>query len=154
MREMSADLLIVGGGLGGVAAALAGARGSRSVVLTEETDWLGGQITSQAVPPDEHPWIERFGCPLSYRRLRDGIRRYYGTTYPLSSAALSEPHLNPGSGHVSRLCHEPRVALAVIEAMLAPFRSPGRVTVLTDHSPVAVETSGDRVEAVTLGSPL
>ena len=95
MREMSADLLIVGGGLGSVAAALAGARGSRSVVLTEETDWLGGQITCQAVPPDEHPWIEGFGCPLSYWRLRDGIRRYYGTTTrsrpPRSQTPTSTP---------------------------------------------------------------
>ena len=77
MREIATDLLVVGGGLGGVAAALAGARCGRSVVLTEETDWLGGQLTSQAVPPDEHPWIEGLGCFRSYRRLRDGIRRYY-----------------------------------------------------------------------------
>lgn len=27
--------------------------------------------------------------------------------------------LNPGQGNVSRLCHEPRVALAVLEEMLA-----------------------------------
>jgi hypothetical protein len=154
MREMATDLLVVGGGLGGVAAALAGARSGRSVVLTEETGWLGGQLTSQAVPPDEHPWIEGFGCPRSYRRLRDGIRRYYRDNYPLSPTAHSSTHLNPGAGHVSGLCHEPRVALAVIEAMLAPFRSSGKVTVLTDHRPIAVETSGDRVEAVTLGSTL
>ena len=34
----------------------------RTVVLTEPTDWIGGQLTSQAVPPDEHPWIEQFGA--------------------------------------------------------------------------------------------
>ena len=34
---------------------------ARSVVLTEEYDWLGGQLTSQAVPPDEHSWVEQFG---------------------------------------------------------------------------------------------
>ena len=36
-------------------------RNGMRVVLTEETDWIGGQLTSQAVPPDEHPWIESFG---------------------------------------------------------------------------------------------
>ncbi len=46
----------------------------RQVILTEETDWVGGQLTQQAVPPDEHPWIESFGATRSYRHLRDGIR--------------------------------------------------------------------------------
>ena len=61
-RELVTDMLIVGGGLGGVAAALAAARLGRAVILTEPTDWLEGQLTTQAVPPDEHPWIEQLGC--------------------------------------------------------------------------------------------
>ena len=48
---MQAEILVVGGGLGGVAAALGALRAGRRVVLTEEYDWLGGQLTSQAVPP-------------------------------------------------------------------------------------------------------
>ena len=56
--SMSATVLIVGGGVGGVAAALAACRAGQRVVLSEETLWIGGQLTSQAVPPDEHPWIE------------------------------------------------------------------------------------------------
>ena len=67
-REMKADIVILGGGLGGCAAALAAAQSGHTVILTEETDWLGGQLTSQAVPPDEHPWIEQFGCTATYRR--------------------------------------------------------------------------------------
>ena len=59
--RVAADVVIVGGGLGGCAAALAALRAGRTVVLTEATDWIGGQLTSQAVPPDEHPWIEQFG---------------------------------------------------------------------------------------------
>ena len=46
------DLVIAGGGLGGVAAALAACRSGLRVALTEETDWVGGQLTQQAVPPD------------------------------------------------------------------------------------------------------
>src|SRR5262245_26949683 len=68
-RERAAEVVVAGGGLGGVAAALAAARAGRRVILTEETDWIGGQLTSQAVPPDEHPWIESFGCTCSYRDL-------------------------------------------------------------------------------------
>ena len=54
-KELAADLVILGGGLGGCAAALAAARNGLRVILTEETDWIGGQLTAQAVPPDENP---------------------------------------------------------------------------------------------------
>ena len=67
-KELRADIVIVGGSVGGCAAALAAARSGRQVILTEETDWIGGQLTSQAVPPDEHPWIESFGATRLYRR--------------------------------------------------------------------------------------
>ena len=113
-------MLVVGGGVGGVAAAIAAAERGAKVILTEETDWIGGQLTSQAVPPDEHPWIEDFGCTARYRRLRDGIRAHYREHYPLTAAARARPDLNPGAARVSRLSHEPRAALAVLEAMLAP----------------------------------
>ena len=107
-------------GTGGVAGALAALRLGRRVVLTEETDWIGGQLTAQAVPPDEHPWIEEMGCTASYRRLRNGIRDFYRRNYPLMAGARGREHLNPGDGLVSRLCHEPRAALAVLEGMLSP----------------------------------
>jgi len=148
--EASADVVIVGGGLGGVAAALAAARHGRSVIVTEETDWLGGQLTAQAVPPDEHPWIEHFGCTRSYRELRNAIRAYYRAHYPLTRDARNDPFLNPGIGVVSKLCHEPRVALAVIEAMLAPYVSAGRVRILLNHDPRRATADGDRVTSVTL----
>lgn len=147
---MRAEILVVGGGLGGVAAALGALRAGRRVVLTEEYDWLGGQLTSQAVPPDEHSWVEQFGVTASYRALREGIRDYYRTHYPLIPAARAWRELNPGGGHVSRLCHEPRVAVAVIESMLAPYRSSGRLTVLQPYRPAAADTDGDRVTAVTV----
>jgi hypothetical protein len=120
------------------------------VLLTEETGWLGGQLTTQLVPPDEHPWIESFGCSAGYRQFRDGIRAYYRRSYPLRSRSRAARHLNPGGGRVGPLCHEPRVALAVLDAMLAPWQASGRITVLRRHAVVAAETSADRVRAVTL----
>jgi hypothetical protein len=149
-REARADVVIIGGGVGGVAAALAAARAGRSVILAEETDWLGGQLTAQAVPPDEHAWIESFGCTRSYRHFRNGVRAYYRRHYPLTAEARAVDRLNPGNGTVSRLCHEPRVALAVLLEMLAPFVSGRRVQVLLRHRAVAAEIKGDRVLAVTV----
>jgi NADPH-dependent 2,4-dienoyl-CoA reductase/sulfur reductase-like enzyme len=80
VREAHATVLVAGGGMGGVAAALAASERGADVVLAEPSRMLGGQLTSQAVPPDEHPWIERFGCTARYRRLRDGSARTTGTT--------------------------------------------------------------------------
>jgi hypothetical protein len=149
-REMAGDVVIVGGGTGGVAAALSAARNGLRVVLTEETDWLGGQLTAQAVPPDEHPWIESFGCTRAYRELRSRVREYYRRNYPLTAQARAVAYLNPGNGDVSRLCHEPRAALAVLHEMLAPFLSGARLTVLLRHKPVAATAAGDTVTAVTV----
>jgi hypothetical protein len=149
-RERQTDVLIVGGGLGGVAGALAALRLGRRVVLTEETDWLGGQLTAQAVPPDEHPWIEGTGCTASYQRLRRGIRGYYRRNYPLLPDARFEAHLNPGNGRVSPLCHEPRAALAVLHEMLAQHVASAQVEILLRCRPLAAETEGDRIRAVTL----
>ena len=42
MRELTADVAIVGGSAGGCAAALAACRAGCSVVMTEETAWIGG----------------------------------------------------------------------------------------------------------------
>jgi 2-polyprenyl-6-methoxyphenol hydroxylase-like FAD-dependent oxidoreductase len=150
VKEYSADIAIIGGGLGGIAAVLAAVRNGRTVAMSEEYDWIGGQMTSQAVPPDEHSWVESFGVTRSYRALRDGIRQYYRDHYPLTERSRAWGDLNPGAGWVSRLCHEPRVSLAVMEAMLAPYRGSGRLTVLQPYKPVAADTDGDRVRAVTL----
>jgi FAD dependent oxidoreductase len=147
-KEMAADLVVIGGGLGGCAAALAAARNGLRVILTEETDWIGGQLTQQAVPPDENPWIESFGGTRSFLELRKRIREYYVRNYPLTEHAKKNALLNPGNGWVSRLCHEPKVALAVLTDMLAPYVGSNKVQILTRHKAVSAAVQGDRVEAV------
>lgn len=151
--ESDADVLVVGDSLGGVAAALAAARLGHRVTLCGTHPWIGGQLTSQAVSaPDEHPWIESFGATRTYQALRAGIRAYYHDHYPL----LPDPeraYLNPGNGGVSRLCHEPRVALAVLESMLARHRASGRLHLAHGWRPVAAASDADRVRAVRFLDP-
>jgi hypothetical protein len=149
-KEMRADILVVGGGLGGVAAALGACRAGKSVIMTEEFEWIGGQSTSQGVPSDEHSWVEQFGITRSYRRLRNGVRQYYRDNYPLTEGARTWGDLNPGGGWVSRICAEPRVSLAVMEAMLMPYRGAGRLRVLQPYRPVAADVEGDTVRSVTV----
>lgn len=148
-RHLDADVLVVGGGVGGCAAALAAADAGLRVVMTDPYAWIGGQLTSQITPPDEHGWIERFGCTASYRRYRDGVRAWYRAHTPLTAAARAHAHLNPGNGWVSPLCHEPRVAHAVLLDMLTPHVAAGRLNVLPRHVPTAVTSARpDEVSAV------
>lgn len=150
MREMTADILVVGGGTGGVAAALAACRNGARVILSETTDWIGGQYTAQGVPPDENQWVETVGCSRSQQALREGVRRWYRAHRPLSDDARGNQRLNPGGGWVSRLCAEPRVWHSVMMEMIRPHVESGRLRVLLEHEPVAAETDGDRVRSVTL----
>lgn len=127
---MKCDVLIVGGGTGGVAAALALAGKGLSVILTEETDWLGGQLTSQIVPPDEHPWIEQFGCTFRYRKLRLRTRFEFRSEGWVSASLLGDimydPLTNPGGGWVSRLCAQPRHFLKAVQNAMRPAGSMGQ----------------------------
>jgi hypothetical protein len=150
--ERVADLVIIGGGLGGCAAAIAALRNGLRVVMTEQTDWIGGQLTSQGVPPDEHRWIEATGANQSYRELRFRIREHYRTHYSLTKAARSNPVLNPGNGNVSKLCSEPRVSLAVLEGWLTPYVQSGQFVILREHIPTTAIVGGDRVQAVIVQS--
>jgi hypothetical protein len=148
--ELKCDIAIIGGGLGGCAAALAALKQGMRVVLTEPTDWIGGQLTSQAVPPDENHAIDTHGANASYRLLRSKIRDYYRRNYPLNESCRHSPILNPGNGLVSGLCHEPRVALAALEEMFACYVSSGRLQVWTRTRPLAAEMHGDHVQAVVV----
>ena len=149
-RELGADVVIVGGGTGGCAAALAATAAGARVILTEETDWVGGQLTAQAVPPDEHRWIERFGCTRRYRAFREGVREFYRRHYPLSKAALGDPFLNPGGARVSRISHEFPIGWLVLQQMLTWPVDRGLLRVLLFRKPVAAAVDGDRVRSVTV----
>lgn len=150
IEELQTEVLIVGGGVGGCAAALAACENNLNVILTEESDWIGGQFTSQATPPDEHGWIEEFGCTQNYRKFRNEVRDYYRNNFPLTEEAKKNPVLNPGNGWVSPLCAEPKVFLEIFESFLKPFVDKGILRILTEHFPVSAETENDKVKNVTL----
>ena len=151
-QTFSADVVIVGGGIGGCAAALSALRKNIRVVMTEETDWIGGQITQQGVPPDEHRWIESFGGTRTYREFRTAIREYYRQNYPLTEAARDRWNLNPGDGGVSKICHEPRVALAVLQNLFAPYLSTRQLVLLLEHKAFGADVTGDQVRALQVRS--
>jgi hypothetical protein len=144
------DVAIIGGGLGACAAAVSIQDSGLKAVLVEATDWIGGQLTSQIVPPDEHPWIESFGCTASYRDYRNRVREFYRTHRNLTKSARRDRFLNPGQGWVSRLCHEPEIGKCVLESMLEPAVSKGELSIILRSIPVAAEVDGGLVRSITI----
>lgn len=144
------DIAIIGGSLGGVQAAVSALSEGKTVYLCEQTDWIGGQLTSQAVPPDEHPWIETTGATRRYMEYRQSVREYY-RNLPTASDEMKEADcFCPGGSWVSRLAHEPKVALKLLTESLQPYLDNQMLTI--EYQTVAVESvvTEDVIESVTV----
>ncbi len=116
-KTVSCEILVVGGGLAGVATAYEGLLAGKTVCLTEITDWVGGQITSQGVSAldEADTQSQRLFFPRGYLDLRQRIERHYGD-------------LNPGNCWVSVSCFIPRDADKILSAMLKDASKLGKGT--------------------------
>ncbi|MGH7142752.1 MAG: FAD-dependent oxidoreductase [Planctomycetota bacterium] len=165
MKTVQVDVAIIGGGLGGVAAALAALDRGCRVLLSDEFAWIGGQVTSQSlcVLDDlDFPSGERVGVTRRYAEFRARTRAYYSTHFKLSYLGRSQIHLCAGNARCSHLTAEPQVAHQCLLEWLAPALQAGRLILLPEHIPVAAERTGssagssapggsaERVAAVTL----
>jgi hypothetical protein len=150
------DILIIGGGTAGVAAALAASVNTQlKICLTEETDWLGGQMTSQGVPITDDGrnfQVDTSGSNRSYQRLRQSIRDYYKKNYKLSPKSLELRFFNPGNCWywVSQLAFQPEVALLAIENLLAPSKNESKLAVYLRHAPAKVESASGEIKSVQM----
>ena len=154
LQEIECDILVLGGGLGGVAAAIRAARMGYRVCLTEENYWIGGQCTSQGVSaPDENQYIESFSGTASYYEFRNQIRAIYDANYRLTETAQDAPYLNPGTGWVSRLCFEPRVGLAALLHMVVPQIEAGRLEIFYRTQVHSADLQGNAIRSLTAAQP-
>ena len=80
-------MLVVGASTGGVAAAHEAASLGANVCLTEETDWLGGQFTTQGVPLDTGDLDDS----LTMSAYLDAVRASYRASYPAWPAGRTNP---------------------------------------------------------------
>lgn len=128
-----ADVLVVGGGVGGCAAALAIAAGGHTVILVEPTRAVGGQLTSQLVPvPDENSHIEKEPGPSSrtWRRLRETVRERCARIPNIKPQHAA----NVGQCWVSRISALPEIWEDSLAEMFQPHRQSGRIkAVFTRH---------------------
>jgi hypothetical protein len=95
-ETVECDLLVAGGGLAGSATAYEALLAGKTVCVTEITDWVGGQISSQGTSAlDERATQrEKLFFPRGYLEFREKINKYYGK-------------LNPGDCWVSASCFLP-----------------------------------------------
>ena len=111
------EILVVGGGLAGVATAYEGLLAGRTVCLTEITDWLGGQISSQGTSALDERDTQRSLLFYSrgYLELRKQIESKYGK-------------LNPGNCWVSDSCFLPGDGNKILSQVLKDAAKKGKGT--------------------------
>lgn len=147
---MKYDIAIIGGSLGGVQAAISASKEGKKVYLCEGTDWVGGQLTTQAVPPDEHKWIEKFGATKSYLEYRNKVRNHYRNLPNINDDIKNKEYFCPGNSWVSRIAHEPKVALQILNESIKPYMEKGLLEI--DYDTIAIDSvvQADVITSVTV----
>jgi hypothetical protein len=133
------DVIIAGAGTGGCGAAIQAARLGASVLLLEETDWIGGQMTAAAVTSmDEGGTLVR-GRGI-YRELVERIEAVYR---PLG--------IDPETAYLhSHICVEPRVGRRILHEMLAAARGTGTLDLSLRSRVTKVLKRGDAVSGAEI----
>ncbi|WP_458649662.1 FAD-dependent oxidoreductase [Sivoneniella epilithica] len=111
------ELLIVGAGFAGTAAAYESLLAGRTVCLTDITDWVGGQVSSQgtsALDEAKRMREQRF-FPRGYNEFRDRLVKKYGS-------------LSAGNCWVSVACFLPSDGHQILSAMLQDAAKKGKGT--------------------------
>ena len=91
------DVVVAGGGIGGISAAIQAVRLGASVLVVEPSDWIGGQATAAGVSTMDDLSRLRSGLYLEFL---SKVREYYepmgkstGTCYWDARSVAFEPHV-------------------------------------------------------------
>lgn len=96
------DVVIVGGGAGGTSAAIQSARNGAKTLLIEETDWLGGMLTSAGVSAIDGNYKLPSGF---WGEFKDSLVSHYGSLEALKT------------GWVSNVLFEPKVGNKILKSI-------------------------------------
>ncbi|MDY7024087.1 MAG: FAD-dependent oxidoreductase, partial [Cyanobacteriota bacterium] len=139
-QEVACDVLVIGGGLAGSATAYEALLLGRTVCMTEITDWVGGQISSQGTSALDERATQRslLYFPIGYLELRNRIEEKYG-------------RLNPGACWVSASCFMPYDGHKILFEMLEDAAKKGRGTLKWFPSTVVkdLDISNRQITSVT-----
>ncbi|KAM3090210.1 FAD-dependent oxidoreductase [Phormidesmis sp. 146-35] len=117
-QEVTCDLMVAGGGLSGAATAYEALKAGHTVCMTEITDWVGGQISSQGT------------SALDEKKTQRDLR-YFPKGYLEFRQQLLDRHKNqktPGNCWVSLVCFLPKEGDEILEAMLNEAARDGKGT--------------------------
>jgi hypothetical protein len=142
------DIVVVGASIGGVIAAISAAKEGHYVSLIEKTKWIGGQLTSQAVPPDEHKFIESFGSTQTYRAFRNRVRSYIKEHHPVLKHIHDVNNWDPGRSSVSRLAAPPKVILDVLYEFINPYIQSGHIELFLNQELMDAVVDDDTVLSI------
>ncbi len=142
--------VIVGGSLGGIMAAYALSKQGIHTALIERTAWIGGQLTSQGVPSDEHDYIEFTGATKTYRHFREQIRQYYRNHPDIIEDLKDKAIFNPGNGWVSKNAADPRLSLKLLQALLQPFIDQNILDIYTETYVVGANKKDNTIQYIVV----
>jgi len=131
---ISAEVLVVGGGAGGTAAAIQAARRGVSVVLVSELPWLGGMLTAAGVSAPDGNELAAFQTGIWGEFLRELRRRHPGGL---------------GNGWVSFFTYSPAVGAQIFADWVKALPN---LQWIAGQTPQAVLRQGDYVAGVQFES--
>jgi hypothetical protein len=131
-QPIDTDVLVVGGGTGGIGAALQSARLGARTIVAESTPWLGGMLSAAGVSATDGN--HRLPSGL-WREFRERIYAHYGGPAAVSTGWVSNTHF------------EPHVAARIFEEMAAAEPA---LRVLLRHRFLDVLKDGGRVRGAAL----
>jgi len=142
------DVIVAGAGTGGSAAAIQAARMGASVLLLEETDWIGGQMSAAGVTAMDES--AAYGLRIVrergiYREFHESMATYYYTLNKdpfRGDRSYGDSNTNAG--------YEPKIARAGLYAMIADARKKAPLDLSVRSRVVEVAKSGNTVTGVTI----
>ncbi|MGJ3246028.1 MAG: FAD-dependent oxidoreductase [Elainellaceae cyanobacterium] len=134
MEILTTEVLVVGGGTGGTAAAIQSARRGVNTILVSEFSWLGGMLTSAGVSAPDGNELAAFQTGIWGAFLRELRHRQPG-----------------GLNHawVSFFTYDPRVGAQIFEDWVKECPT---LHWMPGYSPVEVEKQGDRLTGVRVSN--
>lgn len=134
----SYDIIIAGGGTGGISAAIQAARMGASVLVVEPSTWIGGQATAAGVSTMDDMSRQKSGIYLEFinriKKHYDMYGKSMGTCYWDSRSIAFEPHIGQET----------------FVAMINEARRRGTLEFLMNSNIIAVQKDKNTVTGITV----
>jgi hypothetical protein len=144
-----ADFVVLGGGLGGIAAVLSICNTGRTVILVEESDRIAGCFAeSDTTLYTESRYVEASGSSRTYQEFRRAIREWYDQQSEQPPALISDLYDALDDFTDDSFCFDTRAALDAIDHILSESVERGRLTILKRHKVAGVMAYNDRISSV------